>query len=127
MVPRVRPLWPDAPDNPFSTHRGEVSLYVWCSWRLDGPEDALASSDQDPETFMPVLTTLVGREVTSVNVGAGACDLLVQFGDLALRVFCDHVLPDPSFDGNWEAVVGEIAVAVGPGHKAEIEPVRDED
>lgn len=121
-VLRDRPLWPDKLDDEFSTHEGQGSLYVWCSWRLDGSSEAIASSDQEPDVFLPSLKSLVGKRVSCVDVKHGACDLSIQFEEVVLHVFCDHVLPDPSFDGNWEATIGETAVAVGPGFKIEIEP-----
>jgi len=120
-IPRPTPLWSNDIENVFSLHRGSASLYVWCSWRLDGPNEAIASSDQGGDTFMPELRRLVGTTIDTVSVSPGACDLSLAFGGLVLKVFCDHVLPDPSFDGNWEATMDEVAVAVGPGFKAELE------
>jgi hypothetical protein len=125
-LPRSSPLWPDDLDNVFSTNRGEASLYVWCSWRLDGPTDAISSSDQEPELFMLELRQLIGKKVDAVTVAHEACDLSIRFGSMVLNVFCDHVLPTPSFDGNWEATIDGVAVSVGPGFKAELEEVEEE-
>jgi hypothetical protein len=45
-----------------------------------------------------------------------AWDLTLAFSNgLSLRVFCDHVPGNPSFDGNWELWRQDRAAIVGPG------------
>jgi hypothetical protein len=47
----------------------------------------------------------------------------MTFGDgFCLRVFADHTESDPSFNGNWEAVINNTRVSVGPGTKISITP-----
>ena len=46
-------------------------------------------------------------------------------GGLTLKIFCDHVPEDPSYDGNWELWTEHEVVAVGPG--ATIEKQRREE
>lgn len=121
-VPRSIPL--RGVGDEFSTHQGEASVYIWCSWRLDGPSESLASSDQDPSLFLPSLRRLIGRTVTAGFVTTKAHDLTLEFGDMVLRVLGDHIPPDPSFDGNWEFTINGNSVNIGPGFKAELEVAR---
>jgi hypothetical protein len=41
-------------------------------------------------------------------------------GGYRLKVFCDHTQSDPSFDGNWDAFIGDTVIAAGPGTKLEV-------
>jgi len=102
----------------FREYMGEVSLLVWCTWRLDGPVEAVTSSDEDYEAMATGLKVLVGQKILKIEVSPPAWDLCITFSnDLQLRVFCDHVPGNPSFDGNWQARVRDTIVAVGPGYK----------
>lgn len=98
----------------FSSYRGEFALYVWCTWRLDAG-DVAASSDQESEAFQPVLARLVNAKIRRAIARTRFADLTLETDDCVLQVFCDHIPPDSSFDGNWELVHPEGALYVGPG------------
>jgi hypothetical protein len=118
-VRRGKPLKNPDVTAEFAAFDGEASLLVWCSWRLDGPTEALTSSDEEVESLVTKLQALVGRRITGASVFGRACDLRVCFGDLVLHVFCDHVPGNPSFDGNWYLRRNRRLVSVGPGYKYE--------
>jgi len=121
-VPRERPLNNPAHSEEFRRFEGEANLLVWCSWRLDGADGPLTSSDDVPANIENQLNKLIGACVESVAVAAPAWDLTVRFANgLQLRMFCDHVPGEPSFDGNWEMWRADVAVAVGPGARYVIE------
>ena len=98
---------------------------VWCTWRLDGPDAPIASSDQEPEQIATSLSdALIGERVVSCEAKPPAWDLSVAFSNaLVLQVFCDHIPPAPSFNGNWELVIHDTCLAIGPGYSAKF--VRD--
>jgi hypothetical protein len=116
-IRRGKPLRNPDVSEEYRLYDGEASLLVWCSWRLDGPDEAITSSDEDTEVLADKLQVLVGRTMTEATVSGRACDLDVVFGDLALHVFCDHVPGNPSFDGNWQLHYGQRIVAPGPGYR----------
>jgi hypothetical protein len=110
----------------YRAFEGEANLLVWCAWRLDGPGRPLASWDDGDAAVKDGLLKLVGTRVESVELTPPAWDLTVRFsGGLHLRIFCDHVPGDPSFDGNWELWLRHVAVLVGPGERCLIEPRKD--
>ncbi len=121
-VPREKPLNNSAHPEEFRRFKGEANLLVWCSWRLDGADGPLTSSDDTPTNIKNQLNQLIDARVESVDVAAPAWDLTVRFANgLQLHAFCDHVPGDPSFDGNWEMWRGDVAVVVGPGVRYVIE------
>lgn len=106
----------------FQAYEGEFNLVVWCSWRLDGPAEALASSDEDPEVIARKLRkALVGRTVERARVSCRACELRLVIGGYVVSVFCDHVPGQPSFDGNWQLETPKAVIGVGPGFRLEVE------
>ena len=112
---RTKALQNPSVSEEFRLFQGEFSLYVWSTWRLES-HDAVASSDQDFDQARPLLQTLAGQRVTDVVVDGRCLDLRLILGNLNLRVFCDHVPPEPSFDANWELTIEqEGALVVGPG------------
>jgi hypothetical protein len=122
-VPRRRPLKNPKHSAEYRAFEGEANLLVWCAWRLDGPDGPLTSWDDSTENIETMLGKLVGATIETVAVTPGAWDLTVRFtGNLTLRVFCDHVPPDPSFDGNWELWLSAVALIVGPGARCTVKP-----
>jgi hypothetical protein len=121
-VPRQAPLKNQAHSEEFRRFEGEANLLVWCTWRLDGPDGPLTSSDDTTANIATELQKLVGAAIESVALLPPAWDLTVRFNNgLMLRVFCDHVPGEPSFDGNWELWRRGVAVFVGPGARYEVE------
>lgn len=121
-VRRAQPVKNRAHSEEFRLFEGEANLLVWCTWRLDGPDGPLTSSDDSEEQIVAQLSRLVGAKVRSVSATSTAWDLLVTFWNgLRLRVFCDHVPGEPSFDGNWELWRPDRALYVGPGNHMEFE------
>ena len=120
-VPRAVPLRnPTAPDE-FRENEPEASLLVWCTWRLDGRDSPIASSDLSSDAVRDALQVLIGQKVVSVEATPPAWDLSVTFDSGAtLRIFCDHIPPDPTIDSNWELRVRGGELAVGSGYKFEL-------
>lgn len=119
---RRRPLKNPNVSDEFRVHEGEANLLVWCSWRLDGKNDAVASSDQSAEQILSTLESIVGQYVRKVEVLSRAHDFKLSFDDFVLTVFCDHVPVDPSFDGNWQLSLEGTLTSVGPGFKIDVGP-----
>jgi hypothetical protein len=119
-VLRAKPLKNPSVSQEFRENTGEANLYVWCSWRLVAGE-AIASSDQEAAYFEPVLSSLVGSLVESVEVQDGLHDLTLITTAGTLCVFCDHVPPEMSYRINWELTLPNAVVSVGPGFAFEIE------
>lgn len=116
-VPRSRPLNNPEATEDYRLFHGELTLLVWCSWRLDGPNEVIASGDQEPEIFAPRLRrALIGSAVSTAEVRSAACDLRIEFdGNFVLHVFCDR-MPEPDIDGdNWQIESADRVVAAGPG------------
>lgn len=121
-VLRTVPLRNPAQSKEYRKYMGEASLLVWCSWRLDGLAHPLTSSDDAPNSIEDGLAHLVGLRINSAILTPPSWDLAIHFShDLALRVFCDHVPGDPSFDGNWDLFLPSQTVSVGPGASYSIE------
>ncbi len=104
---------------------GDAALIVWCSWRLDGRESPITSSDDTETALHDALQRLVGTSIVSVKVLPPAWDLCVEFSNgCILRVFCDYVPGDPSFDDNWEVRVRDERLVVSLGGKWLVIPDR---
>jgi hypothetical protein len=117
-VPRSVPLRNAPQNDEYREYQGEASLLVWCAWRLDAAMAPITSSDETDSTIARALDILIGQKILEVRVFPPASDLLIGFsGNLQLRVFCDHVPGDPSFDGNWQVRVRENILAAGPGYQ----------
>lgn len=115
-VPRPAPLR-HVQSEEFRNNDGEYNLLVWCSWRLDGESEALASSDQEPETIARALAVLVNQTISEATCSAPAWDLRLEFsGGQKLMVFCDHLPGDASIEQNWELWCGAEALLIGPGY-----------
>jgi hypothetical protein len=121
-IPRAAVLKNPAHPEEYRLNEGEANLLVWCSWRLDGPEGPLTSSDDTPEGIERNLARLLGAKVRHASLTNKSWDLQISFSNrLKLIIFCDHVPGDPSFDGNWDLSLRERALFVGPGDKWVVE------
>ncbi len=121
-VRRPVPLTNPAHSHEFRGFGGEVSIIVWCAWRLDCPEGPLTSWDDKQESVEKGLTMLIGSRIDSFDLVPPAWDLNVKFSNaLYLRIFCDHVPGEPSFDGNWDLSTQNVVIAFGPGTKYTVE------
>src|SRR5580700_5308950 len=88
-VLRRSPIKNPAHSEDYRRFEGEANLLVWCTWRLDGPEGPLTSSDDTTSNVVAHLEKLVGATIGSVNLAPPAWDLSVAFTNgLTLRVFC---------------------------------------
>jgi hypothetical protein len=105
----------------FRINEGEMNLIVWCSWRLDSQHAALASSDSDASAIASALEKLCGQHVQAATIASKAFDLVLRFDTHELYIFCDHVEPDPSFDGNWDLHTRTDCFSVGPGWRLCVE------
>jgi hypothetical protein len=110
----------------YRHYEGEANLLVWCTWRLDGPEGPLTSSDDTADAITRNLDRLRDAKVRSASLTPNTWDLRVSFRNrLKLTVFCDHVPGDPSFDGNWELWLRNLSLIVGPGNRWSVEERSD--
>ncbi len=111
----------------FRLFNGEQRLLVWCTWRLDGASEPIASSDDTKEEVVLALQGLIDTTVTHVRIEQPAWDLTIQFSNgMILKVFCDHVGADASFPCNWELNEAKSRLAAGPGGQLEIRPRSDD-
>jgi hypothetical protein len=114
--PRSVPLTNCAHPEAFRNFEGEAGLYVWCAWRLDGPDRPVTSWDDSDASIEAGLVQLIGNKIEAVEISPPAWELTVRWSNsLCLRVFCDHVPGDPSFDGNWDVQTQSFSIEVGPG------------
>ncbi|MFV2068584.1 MAG: hypothetical protein ACC645_16565 [Pirellulales bacterium] len=121
-IPREKPLENSAHPEEFRNYEGEGNLVVWCAWRLDGQDAPESSSDDTNEGIEATLEGLVGSSIVDVVVERPAWDLRLLFSPFhQLRLFCDHVPGDPSFDGNWELHTTKESYYFGPGVSMESE------
>jgi hypothetical protein len=121
-VPRPIPLKNIAHPEEFRHFEGEVSLFVWCAWRLDGLDSPITSWDDSDEAVETGLAKLIGARIESIDVIAPAWDANIRFSNsLCLRIFCDHVPGEPSFAGNWDLRTQQIIIAIGPGRTFRVE------
>jgi hypothetical protein len=113
--PRKRPV--KSANRRFSAYQPEISLIVWCVWRLETSRAPLASSDGDDQrSIRAVGRALIGKRIRTIELVRPCWDLRLDFtGGVSLKIFCDHIPGDPSFDGNWQVRVGPRIAAVGPG------------
>jgi hypothetical protein len=121
-IRRSIPLTNPAHTEEYRQFEGEASLLVWCAWRLDGLDRPLTSWDDTDESVKAGLERLLGTRVDSIEVVPPAWDMEINFSNsLCLRVFCDHVPGEPSFDGNWDLSIQNVTAGIGPGAKYTIE------
>jgi hypothetical protein len=121
-IPRQCPLRNDAHSEEYRQFEGEANLLVWCTWRLDDARGPVTSSDDSDKGIDSGLNRLVGAAITDAAIDLPGWDLQVGFSNgLRLRVFCDHVPGDPSFDGNWELWLPDRVISVGVGSVCDVE------
>jgi len=120
-VRRAHPLKRAPLNDEFKFYEGEATLVVWCTWRLDGKDEPVASSDQEGTIVKERLQCLVGTRVEHIETEEPGWDLSVSFsGGQRLKVLCDHIPGDPSFNGNWDLEVRGDGLYTGPGYAWEI-------
>jgi hypothetical protein len=121
-VRRPVPLKNPGHSEEFRQFEGEVGLFVWCAWRLDGTDGPVTSWDDTKESVEAGLEKLLGSRIDTVEVVPPAWDMNIKFSNsLCLHVFCDHVPGEPSFDGNWDLRTQKMSIAVGPGTQCRTE------
>jgi hypothetical protein len=121
-VARPHPLRNKAHSDEFRQFEGSVNIFIWCAWRLDGSHGPLTSWDDTEQSIKERLSNLPGNRIEHVDLVPGTWDINIRFlNGLFLRVFCDHVPGDPSFDGNWDLRTQNVAIAFGPGANYRIE------
>jgi hypothetical protein len=122
-IPRERPLKNPAVTDDFRCYEGEHILLVWCSWRLDGPLDILASSDSSCATASQTLQEqLTSRKLVSATAFNRAFDVALEFeGELQLRIFCDRFAGNGESGMNWQLETGRHIIVVGPGYRTSID------
>jgi hypothetical protein len=122
-VRRQRPLKNTAHSQEYREFEAEISLLVWCSWRLDSPSGPVTSSDDNEEHICEGLSRLRGAKVSTASARGPGWDLRVRFSNrLVLRIFCDHVPGDPTFSTNWELWQREQLLEVAAGSRVAFSP-----
>jgi hypothetical protein len=120
-IKRDRPLRNSAQPVVFRKFEPEISLFVWCAWRLDCDDLVLASNASGAGEIALGLKRIIGRSVTRIKIAPPAWDLVLHFDDrLRLTVFCNHAGKKPRFKGNWQAKVQHTRVFAGPGAKLKV-------
>lgn len=120
--PREHPLANVKHEEEFRNFEGEANLLVWCTWRLDNANGPVSSSDDAVEHIQAELVRLRGAAIADVKVELPGWDLQIAFvNDLTLRIFCDHLPGDPSFDGNWELWLPDKTITIDVGSVCQVE------
>ena len=120
--PRKHVVRNPAHSDEFRQFEGEANLLVWCTWRLDSATGPITSADDDDQGVAYGLNQLVGETIQDACVDSIGMDLRLQFSSgHTLRIFCDHVGHNPSFDGNWELILPDKTIAIGVGSRIESE------
>lgn len=103
---------------------GEYSLFIGCSWRLDGPDAVVCGcedSNVEDGSMLGGLQSLVGQAVTDVEISPPGYDLVVGFDDAtSLRVFCEHTDKKEEED-NYSFFTPDSVYTVGCRSVASIE------
>lgn len=93
-VPRHTPLKNSQLTKIERENEGEMSLMIWCAWRLDGPKGVICGSTDSNANDGPMVKgakMLVGRSVEAVEILSPAFDLRLIFrGQFVLNIFCDQ-------------------------------------
>jgi hypothetical protein len=115
-VPRRQRLQNSCLTSEQQRFTGEYSLFVSCSWRLDGHDTVLCGCEDSNVEGGPMLTglrSLVGQMVIAVEISPQGCDLVFVFGNgLSLRVFCEHT-DNEEQDDNYSFFVPGLVYTVG--------------
>ena len=120
-VARSVPLSNSAHPEDYRNYEGTANVLVWCTWRLDGRDEPVTSSDDTEEGIVSGLGRLSGCSIVDIVVERPCWDLKILFSPFyRLQLFCDHVPGDPSFDGNWEMHLPNEQFYFGPGNKLEV-------
>lgn len=102
----------------YQKYEGEVNLLIWCSWRLETRENSILSSDDDDRKIEKTLKVLLGRKIIEIEIIPPVWDLRIEFsGGYRLKIFCDHLSGNPSFDDNWDLKIRDKILFAGPGIK----------
>jgi len=103
-LPRRRALSNPNHSVDYRENEGEANLLVWCTWRLDGVNTPITSSDDDDdERLTTSIEQLVGQTATKVNIELPGMDLHVEFNNGSkLHVFCDRMTGESGSESNWE-------------------------
>lgn len=94
-LPRKSKLAASKDESDPRRYEGELSLFIECTWRLDGPESIVtvwseADTDLEGGPISKGMREIYGRIITSVEVTRPAWDMVLHFkGGYCLRVFCD--------------------------------------
>lgn len=87
----VRNLWLNKDEQ---ENEGEMSLMIWCAWRLDGPAGVVCGSTDSNDndgSMVKGVKMLIGRVVESAEILSPAFDLRLAFrGQYVLNIFCDQ-------------------------------------
>jgi hypothetical protein len=115
-LPRAVPVNNLAHSEEFRRFDGEVSILVWCAWRLDDRDRPITSWDDVEDSVGRGLRSLIGASVESCKICPPAWDAEIVFSNgLCLRIFSDHVPGDPSFSVNWDFKTQSARLGFGPG------------
>lgn len=120
-IRRDRPLRHAPESDKSRLFEGEFRFLVWCSWRLEGRDGPVTSSDQEQENLVKGLQLIEGNTLVEAVASPPAWDLCLTFsGALRLVVFCDHLRGDASIEQNWEFWHRGEALLVGPGYEWQV-------
>ncbi|MDM8549321.1 hypothetical protein QUF72_04550 [Desulfobacterales bacterium HSG2] len=93
-IPRDRPLRNVHLAEDQRRYKAELSLFIWCSWRLDSDTEVICGATDPNDNDGPMINGLMNlpdRRVESVDALLPGLDLTLRFdGPFCLRVFCDE-------------------------------------
>jgi len=116
-IRRARPLKNPAQPEEFQLFEGSIQILVWCSWRIQTPSSLIASSAQGEQGLIHV-RSFVGVPIRDAICESPFGDLTVGFADdRTIKIFPDAVEDEENAIPNWELVVDDRQLVVGPGAK----------
>jgi hypothetical protein len=124
-VPRTKPLSNSELED-RANYYGEVTLYVWCSWRISKNNRVIASSKDSDKDVSAALRTLLGGKLRSITQRDPMRDMTIDFeNDISLDIFCDHSRESDRYLAlNWTIYVEDFVVWCGPGNTLSVKPAR---
>ncbi len=120
-IKRKKALKNTAQPAKFRAYTPEISIFIWCAWRLDSSNLVIATNDGDESAITRELKRIRDKSIVSIDVNPPAADLVIQFqNDLRLMVFCNRMRTTPILERNWQAQFGQTRILAGPGSRLEI-------
>lgn len=123
-IPREKPLMNQSLSADERKFEAQISLMIYCAWRIDTATEVICSSQSSNEEGGPMLQGLgriVGASISSISITQPGNDLEITFGNgFVLHVFCD-VTDTQDADDNYVLYEDGYILAVSARSKVTCE------